>query len=76
VAEVVAAGPTGLAKARAFVVDALAELRKVTWPDQGQVRQLSIGVVVLSLFVGAVIGVMDVLFQNVLVRWLPSLFGG
>ena len=54
----------------------VAEMKKVTWPDVGQVRQLSIGVIILSLFIGLVIWVMDVVLQQVLVKWIPSLFGG
>ena len=53
----------------------VAEMKKVTWPDLGQVRQLSIGVIVLSLFIGAVIWLMDLVLQQVLVRGIPSLFG-
>ena len=52
------------------------EMKKVTWPDVGQIRQLSIGVIVLSLFIGIVIWLMDLILQQVLVRWIPSLFGG
>jgi preprotein translocase subunit SecE len=59
-----------------FYNETIAEMKKVTWPDKGQVRQLSIGVIVLSLSIGAVIALMDVLFQQILVRWIPSLFGG
>jgi preprotein translocase subunit SecE len=59
-----------------FYHDVMAEMKKVTWPDQPQVRSLAIGVIILSLFIGAVIGLMDLLFQSVLVRWIPSLFGG
>jgi hypothetical protein len=40
------------------------------------VRQLSIGVIILSLFIGAVIALMDVIFQAIFVRGLPSLIGG
>lgn len=58
----------------AFYHDVMAEMRKVTWPDMPQVRQLSIGVVVLSLFIGVVIFLMDKVFQLVLVTWLPRLF--
>jgi len=54
----------------------IAEMKKVTWPDIGQVRQLSIGVIILSLFIGLVIWLMDVVLQNILVKWIPSLFGG
>ena len=53
----------------------VAEMKKVTWPDVGQVRQLSIGVIVLALFIGAVIWLMDLFLQQVLVRGIPSLFG-
>ncbi|MCX5756745.1 MAG: preprotein translocase subunit SecE [Gemmatimonadetes bacterium] len=60
----------------AFYHDVMAEMRKVTWPDWPQVRQLSIGVVFLSLFIGVVIWVMDFILQLVLVSWLPKLFGG
>ena len=33
--------------------EVVTEMKKVTWPDVGQVRQLSIGVIVLSLFIGS-----------------------
>ena len=61
---------------RLFVTEVMAELRRVTWPDVGQVRQLSIGVVILALVVGGIIAIMDIILQNVLINWLPSLFGG
>jgi preprotein translocase subunit SecE len=62
------------ARVVSFYHDVMAEMRKVTWPDAPQVRQLSIGVVILSLFVGVVIFLMDKIFQLVLVSWLPRLF--
>ncbi len=57
-----------------FARDVKAEMDKVTWPDRPQVQQLAIGVIVLSLAIGAMIALMDVVFQQVLVRWLPTLF--
>ena len=60
----------------AFYHDVIAEMKKVTWPDWPQVRQLSIGVIALSLFIGGVIALMDVVFQSILVRGIPSLFRG
>jgi preprotein translocase subunit SecE len=60
----------------AFYRDVMAEMKKVTWPDVPQVRQLSISVILLSLFIGGLIALMDVIMQQVLVRWIPSLFGG
>ena len=56
--------------------DVMAEMKKVTWPDMPQVRQLSVSVILLSLFIGGLIAIMDVIMQQVLVRWSPSLFGG
>ncbi|MBV6521101.1 MAG: Protein translocase subunit SecE [Gemmatimonadaceae bacterium] len=60
----------------AFYNEVMTEMRKVTWPDWMQIRQLSVGVVALSLFIGGLIALMDVILQNVLVRWIPALFGG
>jgi preprotein translocase subunit SecE len=59
----------------AFYQDVMAEMRKVTWPDAPQVRQLALSVILLSLFIGGLIAIMDVILQQVLVRWIPSLFG-
>ena len=58
-----------------FYNEVVTEMRKVTWPDVPQVRQLAIGVIVLSLFIGMVIWLMDLILQQVLVRWIPSIFG-
>ena len=59
-----------------FYHDVIAEMHKVTWPDVGQVRQLSIAVIILALAIGAIIGVLDVILQLLFVRFIPSLFGG
>ncbi len=69
--EVVQQGP--VQKVVTFYHDVMAEMRRVTWPDVPQVRQLSVGVVLLSLFIGGVIALMDVVLQQLLVR-LPSAF--
>jgi preprotein translocase subunit SecE len=69
--EVVPQGP--VQKVVAFYHDVMAEMKRVTWPDMPQVRQLSVGVVLLSLFIGGVIALMDVILQQLLVR-LPSAF--
>ena len=73
--EVVAPAPSLPRRLVTFYHDVVAELRKVRWPDRPQVQQLAIGVVLLSLFVGAVIGVLDLVLQGLLVRLIPSLFG-
>ena len=59
-----------------FYQEVVTEMKKVTWPDRTQIRQLSIGVIILSLFIGAVIALMDLIFQAIFVRGLPNLLGG
>jgi preprotein translocase subunit SecE len=76
VATEVVTRPNPLQRLVTFYQEVIGEMKKVTWPDKQQVRQLSIGVIVLSLFIGAVIALMDLVFQAVFVRGLPNLFGG
>ena len=68
--------PNPLQRLVTFYQEVVAEMKRVTWPDKTQVRQLSIGVIVLSLVIGGVIAIIDIILQNVLVKWIPSLFGG
>lgn len=70
------ARPNPLQRFFAFLQEVRAELNKVTWPDWPQVRQLSLLVIALSLFVGGVIALVDIVFQGIFVRAIPSLFGG
>ena len=70
-----AAPKSFIARTRDFYREVRAEMARVTWPDWPQVRQLSIGVIALSLFIGAVIALMDVILQQVLVVWIPRMFG-
>ena len=52
------------------------EMRKVTWPDRAQLKDTTIKIIIFVLFVGAIIGIMDVVLQQVLVKLIPSFFGG
>jgi preprotein translocase subunit SecE len=76
VATEVVTRPNPVQRLVTFYQEVIGEMKKVTWPDKQQVRQLSIGVIVLSLFIGAVIALMDLIFQAIFVRGLPNLFGG
>ena len=62
------------ARVVSFYHDVMTEMRKVTWPDVPQVRQATIGIIVVVLFIGAVIGIIDLICQTVLVSGLPRLF--
>ena len=52
------------------------EMRKVTWPDRAQLKDTTIKIIIFVLFMGAIIGMIDLFLQLVLVRGIPSLFGG
>ena len=70
------AAPSGTgAKLREFFEGVQTELRKVTWPDAGQIRQATIGIIVVVLVIGLIIALLDLVLQGLLVRLLPSLFG-
>lgn len=45
------------------------ELRKVSWPTMQQTRDMTILVVIVSLVVGAYIGLLDIVFQEA-ITWL------
>jgi preprotein translocase subunit SecE len=54
----------------------IAEMRKVVWPDRAQLKDMTIKIIIFVLFIGAVIAIIDVIFQAILVRGIPSLFAG
>jgi preprotein translocase SecE subunit len=51
-------------------------MRKVTWPDKGQVRQATIAIIVFVLVLALFITLLDWVLSLVLVNLIPSLFGG
>ncbi|MDQ2888929.1 MAG: preprotein translocase subunit SecE [Gemmatimonadota bacterium] len=59
-----------------FYNEVIVEMRKVVWPDRAQLKDMTIKIIIFVLFIGAVIGVIDVVFQAILVRGIPSLFAG
>ncbi len=58
-----------------FYHDVVTEMKKVTWPDRAQLQDATIKIIVFVLFIGAVIGLMDVGLQFILIR-LPQLLLG
>jgi preprotein translocase subunit SecE len=57
-----------------FYHGVIAEMRKVTWPDRGQVQQATIAIIIFVLALALFITVMDWLLSLILVRGVPSLF--
>jgi len=73
--EVVQAQPSLPKRVVTFWNDVVGEMRKVTWPERPTIVQMSLGVIAVSLFVGGVIWLLDLILQGVLVRGIPALFG-
>ena len=59
-----------------FYHDVQDEMRKVTWPDRTQLKDTTIKIIIFVLFIGAVLGIVDVILQLILVEGIPSLFKG
>ena len=57
-----------------FYHDVQDEMRKVTWPDRNQLKDTTIKIIIFVLFIGAVIGAIDLVLQLILVQGIPSLF--
>ncbi len=55
--------------------DVRAELKKVSWPGRDRVIASTIVVIIVTLFFTFVVGVMDVIFTQ-LVKWLTFSLGG
>ena len=74
--EVATREPSFPARVVNFYQEVVAEMRKVTWPDREQLKDTTIKIIIFVLFIGAVLGIVDVLLQLILVEGLPSLFKG
>ncbi len=45
-----------------FIMDVITELRKVVWPERGDVVHLTIVVVIVTILIGAILGAIDIGF--------------
>ncbi|MBI3956307.1 preprotein translocase subunit SecE [Candidatus Gottesmanbacteria bacterium] len=48
-----------------FVREVIAELKKVTWPTRAETIKLTLVVIILSVLVGAFVGVLDITFLKI-----------
>ena len=74
--EVATRAQTFPVKVASFYQEVVTEMRKVTWPDRDQLKDTTIKIIIFVLFIGAVLGIVDVLLQLILVEGIPSLFRG
>ena len=57
-----------------FYNGVVAEMKRVTWPDLGQVRSATIAIIIFVLIIALLITMVDGLLQALLIKLLPSLF--
>ena len=64
--DVAVAGPSKLVAARDFLVDTRAEMDKVSWPPKDELTKATKAVLFSAMFLGLVIGLLDVILQKIL----------
>lgn len=64
------------AKSTAYVREVRVEIRKVSWPTWEDLRRSTVVIIIIVVLVGAIIGLMDLLFQWILIDVFSRLFGG
>ncbi|MDP1828720.1 MAG: preprotein translocase subunit SecE [Archangium sp.] len=62
-------------KVKSLSMEVATELMRVTWPSWEDVRVSTIAVVVASLVAAVLLFGMDTLSYNLMVKWLPALWG-
>ncbi|HEY9228710.1 MAG TPA: preprotein translocase subunit SecE [Gemmatimonadaceae bacterium] len=69
-------GPGLIARLVEFYHGVMAEMKRVTWPDLPQVRSATVAIIIFVLVLGLFITLLDFALQGILIKWIPSLFGG
>ena len=76
---VLTAGLAGFAwtnpRVKTLSMEVATELMRVTWPSWEDVRVSTIAVVVASLVAAVILFGMDTLSYNLMVKWLPAVWG-
>ncbi len=62
-------------KSNAYLREVRVEVRKVSWPTWEDLQKSTLVIIVIVVIVGAIIGLMDLLFQWVLIDVFSRIFG-
>ena len=62
-------------RSTAYIRQVREEVQKVSWPTWDDLRKSTLVIVVIVVIVGAIIGLMDLLFSWVLIDMFSRLFG-
>ena len=60
-------------RARDFVLSVRAELGKVTWPTQQELTKATRMVIILTLIIGVILGLIDLLLTKILIDGVAAL---
>ena len=63
-----------LDRTRTFLTEVRNELKRVTWPSQKEVYATTVVVILVSIFFGVYLFVLDLVFNNA-VQWIFRRFG-
>jgi preprotein translocase subunit SecE len=63
----------GVQAVREFLVDVRAEMRKVTWPSKDELVDATKRVVIMTVAIGTVIGLLDLVLKKILVDGVAAL---
>lgn len=66
---------TTIGQLRQFAENVQMEMRKVSWPDQDQLRNATLVILAFTIITAAIIGAMDALF-SMLIRFIVGAFSG
>jgi len=58
---------------RDFLVDVRAEMRKVSWPTQDELKDATKRVVLMTVAIGTAIGLLDLVLKKILVDGIAAL---
>ncbi len=62
-------------KSSAYLREVRVEIRKVSWPTWEDLRKSTLVIIVIVFIVGVIIGLMDLLFQWILIDLFSRIFG-
>jgi len=63
----------GIRSARQFLLDVRAEIGKVTWPTKEELLDATKRVILMTVLIGTIIGVLDLVLKKILVDGIAAL---
>jgi preprotein translocase subunit SecE len=63
-------------RSSAYLREVRAELRKLSWPTWEDLQRSTVVIIIIVFIVGAIIGLMDLMFSKLLIDFLGRAFGG